>query len=118
MFEFIAPFFRQLHERTGLNFIVFYDKYEYERFLGGMSISLQLMFWSLLLSLVIGVLGAWMQSAKSPFLRIGVNAYIQAFRNTPPMIQLLFFYFGLGAFTPTIDMGGYTQPLISSFSFS
>jgi polar amino acid transport system permease protein len=117
MLELIAPFFRQLHDRTGLNFIVFYDQYEYGRFVTGISVSLQLIFWSLLLSLVIGVLGAWTQSSRSRALRMGVNAYIQAFRNTPPMIQLLFFYFGLGAFTPSIDMGGYTQPIISSFTW-
>jgi polar amino acid transport system permease protein len=118
MLELIAPFFRQLHEQTGLNFIVFYEPYEYGRFLNGAVTSLQLIFCSLLLSLVIGVLGAWTQGAGSRVLRVGVNAYIQAFRNTPPMIQLLFFYFGLGAFTPAIDMGGYSQPLISSFSWA
>jgi polar amino acid transport system permease protein len=118
MLELIAPFFRQLYERTGLNFIVFYDPYEYGRLINGAITSLQLIFGSLLLSLVIGVLGAWTQGARSGVLRGGVNAYIQAFRNTPPMIQLLFFYFGLGAFTPTIDMGGYSQPLISSFSWA
>lgn len=115
MLELIAPFFRQLYERTGLNFIVFYDPHEYGRLVTGISISLQLIFWSLLLSLVIGVLGAWAQSSRSAIVRVGMNAYIQAFRNTPPMIQLLFFYFALGAFTPAVDMGGYTQPIISSF---
>lgn len=118
MLELIAPFFRQLHERTGLNFIVFYDPYEYSRLVAGIGISLQLILWSLSLSLVIGVLGAWAQSSKAVAPRAGVNAYIQAFRNTPPMIQLLFFYFGLGALTPTVDMGGYTQPLISSFTWA
>ena len=39
---------------TGLNFIVFYDSYEYERFLSGVSVSLQLIFWSIVVSLVIG----------------------------------------------------------------
>ena len=34
-----------------------------------------------------------------------MHVYIQAFRNTPPMIQLLFFYFGLGAFTPRSTWG-------------
>ena len=118
MLDVIAPFFRRLYEQAGLNFIVFYDKYEYDRFLTGAGISLQLIFWSLLLSLVIGVLGAWTQGSRSALLRVGVNAYIQAFRNTPPMIQLLFFYFGLGAFTPAVDMGGYSQPLISSFAWA
>lgn len=118
MLELIAPWFRQLYERTGLNFIVFYDPYEYGRFIAGIGTSLQLILWSLLLSLAIGVLGAWAQGAKSATLRVGVNAYIQAFRNTPPMIQLLFFYFGLGAFTPTVDMGGYSQPVISAFTWA
>lgn len=118
MLDVIAPFFRRLYEQTGLNFIVFYDKYEYGRFLTGASISLQLIFWSLFLSLVIGVLGAWTQGSRNASLRVGVNAYIQAFRNTPPMIQLLFFYFGLGAFTPAVDMGGYSEPLISSFAWA
>ena len=113
MLDLIAPFFRQLYERTGLNFIVFYEPYEFGRFVNGAAISLKLIFWSLAFSLVIGVLGAWVQGARSKVLRVGVNAYIQAFRNTPPMIQLLFFYFGLGAFTPSVDMGGYSQPLIS-----
>jgi polar amino acid transport system permease protein len=118
MFHLIAPFFQDLYDRTGLNFIVFYDSYEYGRFLSGISISLQLIFWSIAVSLVIGVLGAWAQGARSAFLRRAMDAYIQAFRNTPPMIQLLFFYFALGAFTPQVDMGGYYQPIISAFTWA
>jgi polar amino acid transport system permease protein len=34
------------------------------------------------------------------------------------MIQLLFFYFGLGAFTPQMDMGGYYEPIISAFTWA
>jgi polar amino acid transport system permease protein len=114
----IAPYFRRLYETTGLNFNVFYDRYEYDRFLTGASNSLQLIFWTLLLSLVIGVLGAWAQGARSRVVRVVTDAYIQAFRNTPPMIQLLFFFFGLGSLTPSIDMGGYSQPLISSYAWA
>ena len=118
MFALIAPFFERLDAETGLNFIIFYDRFEYDRFVRGISISLQLILWSVLLSLVIGVLGAWVQTLRSAPLRGLVNGYIQLFRNTPPLIQLLFFYFGLGAFTPQVDMGGYYEPLISSFSWA
>ncbi|MCF1504608.1 amino acid ABC transporter permease [Afifella sp. H1R] len=118
MFSLIAPLFQRLYDETGLNFIVFYDRYEYDRFVSGIAISLQLIFWSILLSLIIGVLGAWVQTSRSRLLRGVVNGYIQLFRNTPPLIQLLFFYFGLGAFTPQVDMGGYYEPLISSFSWA
>ena len=96
MLDIIGPFFSDLNARTGLNFNVFYDPYEYGRFINGAAISVQLILWSLLLSLVIGVVGAWVQNARSAALRGIVNSYIQAFRNTPPMIQLLFFYFGWG----------------------
>lgn len=118
MIEHISSFFRNLNETAGLNFIVFYDDYEFSRFLEGALISLRLMAFSILLSLVIGVLGAWAQTSKSAIIRVAVDAYIQAFRNTPPMIQLLFFYFGLGAFTPAVDMGGYYEPIISSFGWA
>ena len=118
MFHVIAPLFRQLYERTGLNFVVFYEQFEYERFVSGMSLSLQLIFGSIAVALAIGVLGAWAQGARSRALRFSVNAYIQAFRNTPPIIQLLFFYFGLGAFTPQVETGGFAHPLISSFTWA
>ncbi|GHC68034.1 amino acid ABC transporter permease [Limoniibacter endophyticus] len=118
MIESMSTFFRNLNETAGLNFIVFYDEYEFDRFIEGASLSLQLMALSILLSLVIGILGAWAQTSKSALVRVAVDAYIQAFRNTPPMIQLLFFYFGLGAFTPAVDMGGYYEPVISSFGWA
>ncbi|UZF93197.1 amino acid ABC transporter permease [Bosea sp. NBC_00550] len=118
MLEIIGLYFRRLYETTGLNFNVFYDRYEFDRFLNGASNSLQLIVWALLLSLLIGVLGAWAQNARSIAVRAVMDAYIQAFRNTPPMIQLLFFFFGLGTMMPSVDMGGYSQPLISSFGWA
>lgn len=118
MIDLIGPYFRRLYDAKGLNFNVFYDGYEFDRFAAGASNSLQLIFWTLLLSLVIGVLGAWAQNARSAAVRVGMDAYIQVFRNTPPMIQLLFFFFGLGSLTPTVDMGGYTQPLISAYMWA
>lgn len=65
MIEYISSFFRNLNETAGLNFIVFYDDYEFSRFLEGALISLRLMAFSILLSLVIGVLGAWAQTSKA-----------------------------------------------------
>ncbi len=118
MIELFGPYFRRLYDTTGLNYNVFYDQYEFDRFATGASNSLQLIFWALFLSLIIGVIGAWAQSAKSGFVRVGMDAYIQVFRNTPPMIQLLFFYFGLGALTPSVDMGGYSQPLVSAYAWA
>lgn len=118
MVEYIADFFRRLYEETGWNFIVFYEQYEAGRFIQGMGVSLQLIVYSLLLSFVIGIIGAWLQASKNKPIRWFVSSYIQIFRNTPPLIQLLFFYFVLGNLFPTYDAGGYQQAYIGSFGWA
>ena len=49
-----------------------------------------------------------------------VQGYIQFFRNTPPFVQLLFFYFALGQFTPTVvGPDGWTEvPLVSNVGWA
>lgn len=118
MFDIIAPLFLEIYKTTGLNFVTFYDPYEYGRFISGAGKSLQLMFYTLCLSLIIGVFGAQAQTSKSKILRGGVEVYVQAFRNTPVMIQLLFFYFAIGGIGPVIDAGGYYKPLIPAFGWA
>lgn len=118
MLELIAPYFRSLYERTGLNFAPFYDPYEYQRLLEGMWTSVALIAAILAVSLVVGVLGAAAQQSHIRAVRWLMAGYIQLFRNTPPMVQLLFFYFGLGAFTPQVDMGGWYEPAITAFGWA
>lgn len=118
MLDWLTPYFEALYERTGWNFIVFYQRYEFDRFVDGAIVSIGLIVLCLFLSIIIGVLGAWAQDSRSRLLRWGVGAYIQLFRNTPPIVQLLFFYFGLGAFTPQVDAGGYFVPIISAFGWA
>ncbi|GGK09048.1 amino acid ABC transporter permease [Pseudomonas matsuisoli] len=118
MFDAISGFFLDLYEKTGLNFNIFYDEFEYDRVLAGAVTSLELMAWVICLSIVLGVIGASLQHMGSRTLKGLVEAYVQVFRNTPPMVQLLFFYFGLGSITPQVDMGGYNEPLISSFAWA
>ena len=105
--EFFADFFKELYESTGWNFVILYEQYEYDRFLEGMWVSVKLIIASLIFSLVVGIIGAWAQGAKSRILRYAMAGYIQVFRNTPPFVQILFFYFVLGNLTPSYDAGGY-----------
>ena len=116
--EFFADYFRELYEATGWNFVMFYEQYEYDRFLEGMWVSIKLIFASLLFSLVVGFVGAWAQGAKSKIVRYGISGYIQLFRNTPPFVQILFFYFVLGNLTPSYDAGGYQVAYIESFGWA
>lgn len=118
MLELLAPFFRSLYEGTGINFSPFYSEYDWGQFLEGASTSIQLILSIIAVSLVIGVIGAAAQQSRFAPVRWLVAAYIEVFRNTPPMVQLLFFYFGLGAITPQVDMGGWYEPMISAFGWA
>jgi polar amino acid transport system permease protein len=102
----VAEFFRWLNDAHGLNFSIFYDAYDRDRFLVGLWTTLYLSVACILLSIVIGVLGAWLQGARSGVVRSLIHGYVQLFRNTPPLVQLLFFYFGVGTALGAITGGG------------
>ena len=118
MLDLLAPFFRRLYEETGWNFVIFYEQYEWDRFAEAIWVSLELIVLSLLFSLVVGIIGAWLQGSPIRAVRILMSGYIQFFRNTPPYVQLLFFFFVLGNFTPQVDKGGYYEPMITSFGWA
>jgi polar amino acid transport system permease protein len=101
------------------NFIYFYDSSQTDRVIEGLWMTLELSIICVILSVVIGVVGAWVQGAQSKTLRLCLQGYIQFFRNTPPLIQLLFFYFALGQFTPTYSPDGWLEvPIISNVGWA
>jgi polar amino acid transport system permease protein len=61
-----------------------------------------------------------MQGSRSALVRAIVQSYIQFFRNTPPLVQLLFFYFALGQFTPVVTgSDGWTvEPIITNVGWA
>jgi len=118
VFDILSPFFRRLYDETGWNFVIFYEQYEWDRFLGAIVVSFELIVACLFFSLVVGIIGAWAQGSPIRAVRLVMAGYIQFFRNTPPYVQLLFFFFVLGNFTPQVDMGGYYEPMISSFGWA
>lgn len=122
--ELFADFFKNLYETTGINFIMFYEEYEWDRFIEAIWVSIKLIVVCLFFSLIVGIIGAWAQGAKSRILRSLMAGYIQFFRNTPPYVQILFFYFVLGktlenlGVMPMVDAGGYNEPLINNFGWA
>ena len=120
MWDSIQKFFRDLAERdASWNFIYIYDDNELERVLEGMWVTLELSVVCVVFSVVIGLVGAWLQGARSRVVRSVVQGYIQFFRNTPPLVQLMFFYFALGQFTPTYSPDGYLQqPIVSNVGWA
>ncbi|MEM7225532.1 MAG: amino acid ABC transporter permease [Pseudomonadota bacterium] len=116
--ESFYDWFRTLYNDTGFNFVYFYEEYERERFIRGFWLTIYLSVTCVVFSVIIGVVGAWLQGSNLKITRRIVQGYIQFFRNTPPLVQLFFFYFGLGAFTPSVDAGGYYEPIIGSFGWA
>ena len=118
--EVIAEFFRQIAEDyPRWNFIWMYQPVQQSKILSGIWMTIKLSLACLVLSMVIGVLGAFAQGSRNVILRSIVQGYIQFFRNTPPYVQLLFFYFALGQFTPTYSPDGWLEvPIISNVGWA
>ncbi|OYY03486.1 MAG: polar amino acid ABC transporter permease [Acidocella sp. 35-58-6] len=112
----IAAWFSHLNDTTGINFTVFYDPFDRTRFLQGFLVTLELCGVTIIGSVIVGILGAWGQGAASIWIRRLVQFYIQMFRNTPPLVQVYFFYFGLSALLPEVKNSfGISHPLIGGF---
>ena len=73
----------------------------------------------IIFSVIIGIVGAWVQGSRLKWTRRIVQAYIQFFRNTPPLVQLYFFYFALGSLMPRVqnEWGGY-EPIMGNFAWA
>src|SRR6188472_4747562 len=95
--QFVWEWFRWLHDTTGINLTIFYDAFDRGRFVSGFWMTVKLSVTCISLSVLIGIAGAWVQRSRLRIARTVIHWYIQAFRNTPPLVQLYFFYFGLGS---------------------
>jgi polar amino acid transport system permease protein len=110
----IAAFFERLNDSYGLNFSVFYDPFDWSRFLTGLWTTSYICVISIVASLALGLLGTWVAGSQSRIGRLLVRAYVQFFRNTPPLVQLSFFYFAVASLLPMVSDGfGGRSPLVS-----
>jgi len=110
--------FRWLHDATGINLTIFYDKFDRSRFASGFLTTVWISAICIVLSVAIGILGAWLQGSRLRITRNVVHWYIQFFRNTPPLVQLYFFYFGVGSLLRSADGAGGAVPLVSNVTWA
>jgi polar amino acid transport system permease protein len=111
--------FRQLYETTGINLNYVYDDFDRARMLNGVWLTLELSAITIVLSILIGILGAWLQGSRFKGLRLAIDGFISLFRNTPPLVQIYFFYFGLGYLLPrTPSPSGSLEPLFSNVQWA
>ncbi len=117
--EAVYDWFRVFYQETGINLTFIYDSYDRNRLIDGFFMTVWLSVICLVLSMVIGVIGAWVQGARSAILRRVVAAYIEFFRNTPPLVQLYFFYFAIGSLMPTMENRfGFEEPILGNFGWA
>lgn len=95
MLESVAEWFRWLNAAHGINLTIFYDPIDARKFASGIGTTIALSVACIVASTVVGIVGAWLQQSGLVWTRRVVQAYIQFFRNTPPLVQLYFFYFAL-----------------------
>ncbi|MBF0269970.1 MAG: amino acid ABC transporter permease [Alphaproteobacteria bacterium] len=114
--ETVWEWFRWLDKAHGIDLSVFYDAGDRHRFLMGFLTTILLSMTCLVSSLAIGFIGAWAQQSRFRPARLAVGAFIQFFRNTPPLVQLYFFYFAIGGMLPKLaDASGMASPMFGSF---
>jgi len=114
--ETVSELFRTLNTTYGFDLSIFYDSYDADLFTRGMYFTALLSAASVFGSLFLGVIGAYLQFNGGVVARKFVSAYIQVFRNTPPLIQLYFFFFSLG---PSLTSAtGMSEPILSNVAWA
>ena len=71
-------------------------------FLEGVGLTLQLWIAAAVIGLMVGVVGALCRTSGTRWLGAVATAYVEAIRNTPFLVQLLFIFFGISSLGPTI----------------
>ncbi len=121
--DFIVPaagtFFHTLYDKTGINVIYFYEPFECQRLLRGMGTTISISAICVVASTIIGVFGAWMQMSRYRIPKAITQAYIQFFRNTPPLVQMYFFFFALSPLFPKVMTEyGVAKPMLDAYAWA
>lgn len=116
--ESFWEWFKALNDATGINLTIFYDSFDRRRFVSGLLMTIRLAAISIVASVLIGVVGAWLQGSRLHLTRKVVYWYIQFFRNTPPLVQIYFFYFGIGSLLSVTAASGAPVPIVSNVTWA
>lgn len=102
----------------GFDFTWLYDPLYQGWFLEGLVTTILISVIAGLLTIVIGIIGAAILEFDMPLLAPLTTVLIDLFRNTPPLVQLFFFYFMLSdiGFTLTDPISGAPIPVFTGFT--
>lgn len=76
----------------------------------GLFITLEISFWGLIFSFIIGILTAFMRLSNSPMLKFASWTYVEFIRNTPLLIQIFLMYFVI---SPVFHIPAFSSAVIA-----
>jgi polar amino acid transport system permease protein len=100
------------HAHIRLTFL--YEMGERTRMLHGIEMTVWLSILTIAASTVIGIFGVWLLGVRTRGVPQAVTAYVQFFRNTPPLVQLYFFFFALSPLLSHRGADGLLHPIFSN----
>jgi polar amino acid transport system permease protein len=75
----------------------------YDQLLLGAGLTLRLTVQAIVLGMIVAIIGARAKTSGPRWVRSSVSAYVEAIRNTPFLLQLYFFFFGLPSIGLRLD---------------
>src|SRR6476620_1303353 len=115
----IYDWFRDFYERTGINLNFIYDDFDRARMVKGFFLTLELAVITIVLSILVGIAGAWLQGSRVGWRRRSSGGCMSVFGRAPPLVQIYFFYFGLGYLLPRMpDGSGAMIPMVSNLQWA
>lgn len=119
LLDAVPRFFLWLKEAHGLDFSVFYDRYDWDRFTDGLVVTSWLSLACIALSLVVGGTGVALAKTRSRLVQRLNEAFFMVFRYTPPLVQVYFFYFGVAQLLPDASDGfGGREPILGGLALA
>ncbi|CDX19236.1 Polar amino acid ABC transporter inner membrane subunit [Mesorhizobium plurifarium] len=94
----VARFSQWLVDNGQLNFTFLYDSFDRQRLLAGIGNTLLLSLYCIVLSVVIGIAGAYAVTTRMPYVGRATEMLVRFCRNSPPLLILYLLFFGLAGF--------------------
>jgi polar amino acid transport system substrate-binding protein len=95
--EGVSSLFKRIEEVFGLNFSFVYDKFDRDRYVKGILVSLEIIVISTILALVLGFILAKCLFVRSAMLNALARGFVFAVGTVPPLLAMYLVFFGLGA---------------------
>ncbi len=97
----------QIGTLGGFNYTIVYDSFDRARFIRGIGFTVSLSLACMVTSIVGGLVLALLYHVRGRPTKMLIEFFVSVFRNTPPLVQIYFFFFGLGTFFAQTFGGGF-----------